>query len=175
MANPLKFLLPVALLLVLSACAVREPVMSWPAELPPRAYFEQQWRADPTNRALQEQDDYLLWITRFYEGFNMVPGWLDMMEQVRERIPAARWRAVQPRLWQLGQRIGSEWAKDNEVRKLNTRSAAVWRDALLEALSQDDLEHYLDRLDADVSALLNGELDNSSIRFERYYVDEFDF
>jgi hypothetical protein len=58
---------------------------------------------------------------------------------------------------------------------LDTRTAAVWRDALLEALAQDDLDAYLLRLEQDVAALMNGELANDTIRFERYYVDEFDF
>jgi hypothetical protein len=75
----------------------------------------------------------------------------------------------------LGRHIGGEWAKHNDVRRLNTRTAAVWRDALLEALRQNDLDAYLLRLEEDVAAMLSGQLGNDAIRFERYYVDEFDF
>lgn len=174
MANPLKLLLTLCLVLLVAACATREVAPEWPPELPPRSEFVQQWRADAVNRSVQTQADYLLWVTRFYQGFNMVPGWLDMMTQVQARLPTEQWPAVEPRLRALGRRIGGEWAKDNTVRKLNTRTAAVWRDALLEALAQDDLDAYLLRLEQDVAALLDGELDNDVIRFERYYVDEFD-
>lgn len=174
MANPVKLLLA-GVLLLLAACATQEPAAPWPPELPPRSIFQQQWREDVANRKLQSQGEYLLWVTRFYQGFNMAPGWLTMMQQVQARLPEQRWQTVEPRLLALGLSIGAEWAKHNDVRRLNTRSAAVWRDALLEALSQDDLDAYLLRLEQDVAALLDGELDNDSIRFERYYVDEFDF
>ena len=160
-------------LLVASGCAVA-PVQ-WPAELPPVDYFRDYWQADEQNRQLQDEDDYLLWVQRFYLGYNMVPGWLAMTDQVRERLPPSEHAAVTARLNGLGRRIGAEWAKDNAVRKLNTGTAATWRDALLESLSRDDLYAYLDRLDQDVDALLSGTLSREDIRFERYYIDEFDF
>jgi hypothetical protein len=161
--------------LLLTACALRPPALVWPEGIPPQSVFRAEWRQTPANQSLQSEDNYLLWVTRFYEGFSGVPGWLDMTEQVLERLPASEHEWVAARLLELGGRIGREWAKDNAVRVLNTRSAAVWRDALLEALARDELEAYLDRLSQDVDALLAGELTNDLIRFERYYVDEFDF
>lgn len=159
---------------LLAACAVRAPEPAWPDGIPHRDFFRAEWQASAANQDYQSADEYLLWITRFYEGFNLAPGWLDMTEQVLARLPQAEHEWVTARLFELGGRIGREWAKDNAVRRLNTRSAAVWRDALLEALARDELETYLDRLSGDVDALLSGELDNDVIRFERYYVDEFD-
>src|SRR5690606_11699224 len=103
------------------------------------------------------------------------PGWTGMTEQLRERLEPGRWPPVETALRDLGGRIAAEWAKDNSVRRINTRCAAVWRDALQEALSRDDLAAFLERLDQDVAALLGGSLDAGMIRFERYYVDEFDF
>lgn len=161
--------------LLLEACATQEPLAPWPEELPARSYFTQQWRRDRDNRGVQSRDEYLLWVTRFYRGYNVAPGWLDMMAIVEERLPQEHWQQVEPRLHRLGQSIGSEWAKDNAVRKLNTRVAAVWRDALREALTLGDLDAYLERLEQDVAALLEGRLDRDAIRFERYYTDEFDF
>ncbi len=175
MANPLKLLLSLCCMALLAACVTQESLPTWPGELPPRSSFQELWRADAANRDVQSEADYLLWVTRFYQGFNMVPGWLGMTEQVKARLPAEQWQNAEPRLRELGRRIGAEWAKDNTVRKLNTRTAAVWRDALLEALAQDDLDAYLLRLEQDVAALMDGELANDAIRFERYYIDEFDF
>lgn len=174
MANPLKLLALLGLLFV-GGCAVRETQVPWPPELPPRTWFVQQWRQDDANRELQSQADYLLWVTRFYQGFNVAPGWLSMMQRVEARIPPEHWAQVRPVLQELGRSIGSEWAKDNAVRRIDTRTAATWRDALQEALSQHDLDAFLVRLQQDVSALLAGELDARLIRFERYYTDEFDF
>jgi hypothetical protein len=166
---PLLFVL----IAVLTACAVRAPEPDWPAGIPPRALFEAEWRSSPDNHPLQSQDEYLLWVTRFYLGYGAVPGWLTMTAQVLQRIPESQHDAIEARLLELGGRIGGEWAKDNSVRLLSTRSAGVWRDVLLEALARNELDAYLDRLSTDVDALLSGALHNDEIRFERYYIDEF--
>jgi len=162
------------LIVLLAACATRRPALVWPDGIPSQSFFRAEWRNPGLHQELQSRDEYLLWVTRFYEGYATAPGWLDMTEQVLIRLPQAEHEWVTARLYELGGRIGREWAKPNAVRHLNTRSAAVWRDALLEALARDELEAYLDRLAADVDALLSGELDNDLIRFERYYIDEFD-
>ncbi len=175
MASRLRVLLSLFLLVLISACAVRAPVDTWPADIPARNYFQKQWRADAANKSVQDREDYLLWVVRFYQGYQLAPGWLDMMEQVNVRVPAEERVQVRAALFELGSIIGGEWAKDNGVRKVSTRSAAVWRDALLESLSQDDLHPYLDKLQQDVEALMSGSLGNDEIVFERYYVDEFDF
>ena len=79
------------------------------------------------------------------------------------------------RLYELGRIISVEWAKHNDVRLIDTRNAAIWRDALQESLSKNDLDNYLERVEADIAAMLAGTLTRSDIEFERYYVDEFDF
>ena len=161
-------------LLLLMSCSSLQQADSWPADLPDSRIFVQAWNADTTNQAFQEQAEYLVWVQRFFYGYNIAPGWQALTRQVLGRLPAERQQVVGDRLAALGLRIGQEWAKNNQARKINTRMAATWRDALQEALSQNDLDHYMDRLDADVTALLAGELDGSEIAFERYYVDEFD-
>ncbi len=170
----LRLPLLLTLIALLAACATRPPEPPWPDGIPPRAYFETEWRESARNQALQSEEQYLLWVTRFYTGYGAVPGWLNMTSQVLQRIPPAERAQIEARLFELGGRIGAEWAKDNSVRLLSTRSAGVWRDALLEALARNELNAYLDRLSADVDALLSGELHNDAIRFERYYIDEFD-
>lgn len=167
---PLLLILTVAL----AACAVRPPQLVWPDGIPPQAFFRTEWQTATSNQELQSEAEYLVWVTRFYEGYTPVPGWLDMTEQVLARLPQSEHAWVTARLLELGGRIGREWAKDNTVRHINTRAAAVWRDALLEALARDELDDYLGRLSGDIDALLSGTLDNEVIRFERYYIDEFD-
>ena len=171
----LRIPLLLALTALIAACMTRAPEPPWPDGIPPRAGFSAEWQRSAANQALQSEAEYLVWVRRFYTGYNAVPGWLRMTEQVLQRLPPEERAAASARLSELGARIGREWAKDNSVRRLNTRTAGVWRDALLEALARGELDLYLDRLSADVDALLAGELANDAIRFERYYVDEFDF
>jgi hypothetical protein len=168
--------IPILLVLMalLAACVARAPTPPWPDGAASPAVFRTEWRRSADNQRLQAEEEYLLWVTRFYTGNGPVPGWLDMTTRVLERVPSEVRADIAASLFELGARIGGEWAKDNSVRRLNTRSAGVWRDALLEALARDELDAYLERLSNDVDALLSGALANDAIRFERYYLDEFD-
>jgi hypothetical protein len=164
----------IALTVLLAACVARAPTPPWPDGAASPTVFRAEWRRSADNQRLQAEEEYLLWVTRFYTGNGPVPGWLDMTEQVLQRVAPEARADIDARLLELGARIGREWAKDNSIRRLSTRSAGVWRDALLEALARNELDAYLDRLSTDVDALLSGALDNAAIRFERYYLDEFD-
>jgi len=161
-------------MLMLISCSSLQPADSWPADLPDSRLFINAWQVDSANQSVQARDEYLTWVQRFYYGYNIAPGWQALTRQVLERLSGEQHKTTGDRLVVLGQRIGQEWAKNNQVRKINTRMAATWRDALQEALSQNDLDNYMNRLDADITALLAGELDGSAIAFERYYMDEFD-
>jgi len=162
---------------LLPGCAIQtqvEELQGWPAELPPSQPFRAAWLADTGNQGFQSEDEYLQWVQRFYQGSTLVPGWLEVSDQVLGRLGAAEQQNVSRRLLPLGIRIGTEWAKDNAVRLINTRMVAVWRDALLEALRREDLEAFLLLLEQDVTALIDGNLMPDAIQFERYYTDEFD-
>lgn len=164
-----------ALVLLLTACATSVEESDWPDNAYPRAYFIEAFREDAQAQQYQEEEDYLLWVTRFYRGFSIAPGWHDLTQQVKDRIDESRHEEVGDRLYHLGGRIGSEWAKASEVRLLNTRNASVWRDALIESINQGDLDEYITRVEDDVEAIMAGELSKEDIYFERYYIDEFDF
>lgn len=160
---------------LLSACSGFQAEDGWPRELPPKTYFIAAYQADSGTQLYQTQEEYMFWVNRFYHGVNIVPGWLGLTEQVLEKLKEPQRSEVQEQLFLLGGRIGAEWPKDNRVRKLNSRSANVWRDALVEALDRDELKEYMARVNQDVDDLLSGKLNNDEIYFERYYEDEFDF
>lgn len=175
MASALKRLAVLLCITLLTCCAVQQADPLWPSDIPPRNYFERQWRMDSSNQLLQSEEEYLTWIKRFYQGYNLAPGWEVMLAQVESRIAVRERKATRETLFELGGIIGSEWAKSNKVRKVNTRSVAIWRDALRESITQNDLENFLLRLRQDVDALLSGKIANNQIVFDRYYVDEFDY
>jgi hypothetical protein len=170
---PLKPIAILYLLIAISSCASAPG--SWPDILPPLNNFQANWSNDTANQQIQSQEEYLLWVRRFYEGFNTVPGWLDLEKQVLARLPQDEQAEAAEKLAVLGITIGGEWAKDNSVRRIDTSTVATWRDALQESLSRMELSSYLMLLNQDIAALLNGSLTTDDITFERYYTDEFDF
>ncbi|MDG2174592.1 MAG: hypothetical protein P8M72_00405 [Gammaproteobacteria bacterium] len=169
-----KNLFLIIILCCLSGCSLISIDLQWPEPAYPKEYFIAAFRADEAAGQYQTEDDYLLWITRFYNGSSLAPGWLNLTREVLERLEEPYSLEVSERLYFLGGIIASEWAKDNDVRLLDTRNASVWRDALIEALDRGDLDDYMDRVENDVASIMAGELTGEDIFFERYYIDEFD-
>jgi hypothetical protein len=164
------------LLCLLQSCAiaVRNSAESeeWPPYLPGRELFERAWEQDAANQRLQSEEEYLLWVRRFFEGFAGTPGWREMSVEVASRIDPATAAEAAPLLAGLGVRISREWAKDNSVRRIDTRMVSVWRTALAEALWVNDLLPFLQRLEDDISGLLAGTLAPELIDVDRYYLIE---
>ncbi len=167
----LALLLSIATLM---SCASLDHRDDWPRDLPSLSYFRNAYENDGRNRELQDEVDYLSWVVRFFHGFNLTPGWQEMTDQVLLQVHPIDRRAVAERLVGLGRSISAEWAKDNGVRRINTRHVNVWKDALQESLAQASTKDYLGQLESDVSALLSGKLAGDEIYFERYYYDPFD-
>ncbi len=123
---------------------------------------------------MQTQEEYLYWVRRFYLGYSLVPGWLSITHQVLKPLDG-EYRSLKSReLYDLGERIGSEWAKDNGVRLIDTRTTAIWGQAALEAVQRDDLDNFLRLLRDDVESLLGAQASVKDISFERYYRVEAD-
>lgn len=171
-----KFSPLIILLLQLSGCTLLMPAGSWPEGLPPREYFVDYYQASEDNHAYQSLDDYLYWIQVFYEGNALSPGWIHLSSELVFEAEEDRKVTYARKMQTLGRLIAAEWAQNNNVRLIDTRCASIWRDALLEAVSRDDLDNYIQRFEADVNAILAGELSKGDIQLERYYeVEEFDF
>lgn len=162
--------------LFLGGCSVLGPGQAqWSEELPSQAFFEQRYAEDTHNQAQQSPQDYYTWVQRFYQGMNMIPGWLHLSEDLLSRVPPEQQDSVQAQLVTLGREISAEWAKDNAVRRIDNRMVSVWRDALIQAVNQNEVPAYLSEVQVDVRALLYQDLAGEAIYYERYYEDDFEF
>ena len=81
----------ILLISVISGCAtnkIQDP--NWPNELPPRAYFLDQYQQDLTNQKTQNQEEYLTWIVRFYKGSDLYPnGWNNITQDIVLKLKSA--------------------------------------------------------------------------------------
>ena len=171
--NVLTFIISAVLL---TACSIFDASESWPRPLPAKKYFESYYQSSVENHPYQSLDDYLNWVKIFYQGNALAPGWLQLTDEVLQEIPANKKSAYEIRMQALGQRIGAEWSLDNGVRLIDTRSASVWSDALLEAIAMNELENFIARMEEDVDNILMGSLNKDEIAFTRYYdAEELEF
>ena len=148
-----------------------QPATPWPKELPSQQYFINYYRSNNENRAYQDQEEYLYWVQIFYQGSALAPGWLQLTNQLLEEVVESKKPGYAARMYALGQRVGAEWSLDNRVRRIDTRSASVWNEVLLEAKVLEDLDNFLQRFEADVADILADRLHKDDIAFTRYYAD----
>lgn len=147
----------------------------WGDDLPDRQIFVNEWQKDAQQQALASQEDYLTWVKRFYRGWVIVPrGWFWMSEEVLSQSPPDVAAEVSPKLAMLGIKISAEWAKEDQVRVINTRHIMVWRDALKIAVRERSLIPLSDYVVADVESLLARRISPKDIDLVRYFPSEFD-
>jgi len=70
------------------------------------------------------------WLHTFYEGSFLVKGWNARTQQILKNVSQKNTEEVQTLLDGLGEKIGHEWAKDNNVRKIGNTLLRQWGDEL---------------------------------------------
>ena len=131
-SNPLAFLCALALIIAGSAPALAQGVCDCSKDCPEAK--------SPTKGLAFDDDVHFDWYAgRFWRGtcssrlFWCFSGedWYDLMQDVLQRAPMADAVQACQRLFALGQRIGHEWARENDVRRISTDDLKTWRGVLL--------------------------------------------
>jgi len=100
-----------------------------------------------TNKDQQE------WYKKFYEGTFLVKGWKSRMNEILKGLSPEDKGKMGKQLETIGKNIGMEWAKPNDVRKIDTAQLQRWGKDLQNA-SQKGAEALTGQIQQ-----LNGEVD----------------
>ncbi len=148
-----------ALHLLLSACAMApRPDSEWPDGIPPRDYFIERYRSDAANHDLQSEREYLTWVRRFYEGWEIYPfGWLDMQKDVIGLIAADQADAALEKLRNAGRIIATDWARHNTIHRITTKLLALWGEVIEVALGDGKADAAIELITEDAQDLVEGE------------------
>lgn len=175
-ALPARICRPLVLMLLcslLAACATAPGSQhaDWPAQIPPRAFFAQVYAADEALQGRQSREEYLTWVVRFYQGTALYPrGWSDLVaEQVAAETDADTAMRRKTQLQRLGRDIAAEWAKDNALRRVDTRHLVIWGEAARRAIREGNVEQTLSSIEQDLEQLMNGMLEADAITAARYH------
>ncbi len=167
-----QFLLLVISALVLCGCeTIATKKIAWPDDIPEQSYFEHAYALDPVNQKIQPEDEYLVWVLRFYNGYNGINGWREITDEVITSIDESRLKIVSGKMRNLGKQIAAEWAKDSPESLIHTPILSTWSKAAREAAKRNEVEQFADRLAADVDAILAMDIDEDTITAERYYTN----
>ena len=117
---------------------------------------------------LSEQSDYPLtpdrlspeeqkWFRIFQEGTFLIDGWQAITEELLASTPENLREHQKKRLDQLGLKIGLEWSKDNDIRRVDTRMLQQWGKALKKTAKKNpkQLPEVIVSIDQEVNNILN--------------------
>jgi predicted secreted protein len=103
------------------------------------------------------------WYVRFWTGsckelrvvcMSGAPYWGEIMQRLLANVPADRQERLRTRLILLGQSIGYEWAKENNVRRINNDHIKTWSSDLKQSAA--DPEPAVSRIEQESRTLLGG-------------------
>ncbi|WP_457574732.1 hypothetical protein [Desulfolithobacter sp.] len=97
------------------------------------------------------------WLETFYKGNMLADGWERITEEILSKTPREMQEEQKKVLEVLGEKIGREWCRDNEVRRIDTRMLRLWGERLKQAAEEDPrkLVEVIRKIDQKVDEILN--------------------
>lgn len=176
MQHTAPFFRLLALLMLVSslfACTTQKLARdeNWPETMPPRAFFVQTYEADEINRRIQTEQEYMTWIVRFYNGWELYGrGWTKMSNELLAQIDdPAEVDTIKYKIDRIGRLVSAEWAKKSDTRTIYLRHVSIWGNALLESLDRDQALELVIKVNQDVDDLLAHKIKPAVITAERYF------
>lgn len=159
--------------LTLSACTTVNRASDWPESIPPKSYYIDYYATDIEHQHVLSLESYLVWIKRFYLGWELYSlGWLDVAEDVALTVDEKERAKIKAKVLAIGKLVSPEWAKNKNHRVINTRHLGLWGSMINESIVRKEQEIMLDRIHADVIALLDRNILPEEITESRYYIME---
>lgn len=99
------------------------------------------------------------WYHKFQKGLLLFDGWEEISQEILACLPQHKQDNTEELLQSMGRRIGIEWAKDNDTRKIDTERLRFWGEKLKEAQAtgSSQMLNTVRSISAEVNALLHGE------------------
>lgn len=102
----------------------------------------------------QLSPEELKWYKTFQEGTFLITGWKEITRELLESTAEEQREAQARRLKLLGIKMGVEWSKDNEIRRVNNKMLQEWGKALKKTARKNPEQLY------EVIVSIDQELDN---------------
>lgn len=151
------------------ACTNLRVIEDWPQTIPPQGHFLSIYESDTENQGYQSDIEYLTWVVRFYQGWELMPiGWNDIVDSMMLDLDERQSERMHEKLQTLGVLISAEWAKDNQVRAMDSAMLSLWGSVMQADFSPQSRFTAVEFITADVSGLLSGELRAEQVNDQRY-------
>jgi hypothetical protein len=147
---------------------------AWPKNMPSKAYFLSIYNADEKNKSIQNPDEYLTWILRFYKGWELYSrGWIKMTSELLEQVENPNQvNEIKFKIDRIGRLVSGEWAKKSQDRTIYLRHVSIWGNALLKSLEFDQPLPLINQVNRDVDDLLAHKIKPDIITASRYFPED---
>jgi hypothetical protein len=97
------------------------------------------------------------WFAVFLEGTFYARGWKEITHDILARTPVELREKQKTALMNLGIKIGLEWSKDNDVRRIDTDMLKKWGELLQESAERgpEHIDRVIVEIERNVENLLN--------------------
>ncbi|MCF8056208.1 MAG: hypothetical protein K9K37_06180 [Desulfocapsa sp.] len=107
--------------------------------------------------SIEEMDEEAReWFGKFQEGGLLFDGWKEISDEVVKRVPDDQKIKTKVTMLALGVRIGCEWSKENDVRKISTDMLKKWGKQLRKTVADSPVKipTVINSIEAEVDSLL---------------------
>lgn len=96
------------------------------------------------------------WFSKFQEGGMLFDGWQEISGDVVAKVPQEKKIRTKITLLALGMRIGCEWSKENDIRKISTQKLKEWGGALRKTVNEYpvNIPSVIQNIELEVDTLL---------------------
>ncbi len=96
------------------------------------------------------------WFGTFQEGGMLFDGWKDISDKVIGNVPEKEKVQTKLQMLALGVRMGCEWSKENDIRKISTKMLKNWGKEIRKAVDDrpDEISLVINRIEDEVDILL---------------------
>ena len=96
------------------------------------------------------------WFSTFQEGGMLFDGWKDISDKVISNVPDSEKMLTKLQMLALGVRMGCEWSKENDIRKISTKMLKSWGGEIREVVRQRpaDIAQVINKIEDEVDSLL---------------------
>ena len=93
---------------------------------------------------------------KFLRGTFLIKGWNARVKEILQKVPSEEKNATEHLLFELGKKIGREWARDKKVRKIDSTMLHAWGKELKSAAEESPqrLVNKLKHIEQEVEKIL---------------------
>lgn len=97
------------------------------------------------------------WFKTFQDGTFLVDGWVDITKELLAGTPEGLRESQKKHLDQLGLKIGLEWCKNNDIRRIDTKMLQQWGKELKKIAKKnpEQLSEIIVSIDQELKDILN--------------------